>query len=191
MRALFIATLAAAAVVGLAGCGQDAAPAGDSAGAAPDTASSTATSTELPSLPPVSKPQDPPAPKPTEGTPEPPVSVSPSGVVVPEGVRQVPAGQVDASALPVYYEHRGEVWVFDDDYSLQMFAAASSGCTDAEAVVVDQSASEVRIMLRPLDQPQGGRPDGTVCTAVMTPRPVTVRLDAPLGDRKIFLAGGR
>lgn len=187
MRALFIATLAAAALVGVAGCGQGAAPAAGSSSTAPSHAASTVVS----ATPPISKPQDPPAPKPTEGVPTPPVSVSPSGVVVPEGVRQVPADQVDASALPAYYDHRGEVWVFDDDRSLQMFAAASSGCTDAEAVVVDQSASEVRIMLRPLDQPQGGRPDGEMCTAVMTPRPVTVRLDAPLGDRMIFLAGGR
>ncbi|HEY0452831.1 hypothetical protein [Actinophytocola sp.] len=190
MRALFIATLAAAAVIGLAGCGHNAAtPAGDSSNTAPDTAgSTTAPSSEIP-LPPVTKPEDPQDPAP--GTPKPPVSVSPSGVVVPEGVRQVPAAQVDSSALPAYYEHRGEVWVFEDDRSLQMFAAASSGCTDAQAVVVDQSATEVRIMLRPLPEPQGGRPDGGACTAVMTPRPVTVRLAAPLGDRTIHLASGR
>ncbi len=130
--------------------------------------------------------------KPPSGTePSAPVSLSPTGVVVPDGVTQVPADQVDASALPAYYEHRGEVWVFDDGYSLQMFAAASSGCTDAEAVVVDQSGSGVRITLRPLPETPGGRPDGGACTAVMTPRPVTVTLDAPLGDRMIHLGIGR
>lgn len=185
MRSLLFATLAAAAVVGLVGCGQDAAaPAGGGSSAA---TSATGTSSDIPPLPPVSKPQNPSGTKP----PAPPVSVSPSGVDVPEGATQVPTDQVDASALPVYHEHRGDVWVFDDGYSLQTFAAASSGCTDAEAVVVDQSASEVRIMLRPLPAPPGGLPDGGACTAVMTPRPVTVALDAPLGDRMIYLAGGR
>ncbi|MGH3757968.1 hypothetical protein [Actinophytocola sp.] len=189
MRALLFATLAAAAVVGLAGCGQDsAAPAGDT------SASSTATPTETTGEPPVSTPPEPKPPadsRPPGPPPSAPVSVSPSGPVVPEGVTQVPADQVDASALPAYYEHRGQVWVFDDGYSLQMFAAASSGCSDAEAVVVDQSDSDIRIMLRPLPQPPGGRPGGGACTAVMTPRPVTVALAEPLGDRKILLASGR
>jgi hypothetical protein len=82
--------------------------------------------------------------------------------------------------------------VFDEGYSLEMFAAASSGCTDAEAVVVDQSDSGVRITLRPLDQQPGGRPDGGgACTAVMTPKPVMVRLTKPLGDRTVFLGIGR
>lgn len=184
MRALLFAGLAAAAVVGLVGCGQESAPAnGKPAG--PTTVST--------QRPPVSKPiSRPPEPKPPAGaTPSAPVSVGPSGVVVPDGVTQVPADQVDASALPAYYDHHGEVWVFDDGYSLQMFAAASSGCSDAEAVVVDQSASGVRITLRPLPEPPGGRPDDSACTAVMTPRPVTVALREPLGDRKIYLGIGR
>jgi hypothetical protein len=72
-----------------------------------------------------------------------------------------------------------------------MLAAASSGCSEAEAVVVDQTAEAVRIMLRPLAQTQGGRPDSRPCTAVMTPRPVTVRLREPPGDRKVYLGIGR
>jgi hypothetical protein len=184
MRALLFATLAAAAVIGLAGCGQDtAAPASDT--------STGAEVTTTPSLPPVSKPTKPAEPEPPRGTPEPPVTQGPTGLVVPDGVTQVPAEQVDSSAVPVYSEHSGQVWLFDDGRSLQLFATATSSCTDAEAVVVDQSDADVRIMLRPLPSPPGGLPDGGACAAVMTPKPVVVTLDAPLGDRMIYLAGGR
>ncbi|HEV7649922.1 MAG TPA: hypothetical protein VGP26_17380 [Actinophytocola sp.] len=194
MRALLpavVATLAAAVAVGLAGCGQDAAPASDTSSPAPTTATGTGSATA--SVPPLDKPVPrPPEPKPPAGTaPSAPVTMGPNGPVVPAGVTQVPAGQVDASALPAYYDSPGDVWVFDDGYSLEMFAAASSGCSDAEAVVVDQSSGAVRITLRPLAQPQGGRPDSRPCTAVMTPRPVTVRLAEPLGDRTIHLGIGR
>jgi hypothetical protein len=184
MRALFIATLAAAAVAGLAGCSYDAGSVESSVSAPPPS--------DVTSLPSAGKPQDPSAPKPPGGaTPSAPVSISPTGVVVPEGVRQVPAAQVDSSALPVYYEHRGEVWQFDDGRSLQVFAAASSACTDAEAVVVDQTQDGVRIMLRPLPRPAGGRPDGGACAAVVTPRPIVVTLAEPLGDRTVYLGMGR
>jgi hypothetical protein len=183
MRALCIATLAAAAVIGLAACGPDTvAPEGKG------SAGSNASSTEVPSSPPVSTLPN----QPTQKTsPSAPVSISPSGVVVPHGVTKVAAAKVDVSALPAYFEHRGEVWVFDGGYSLAMFAMASSGCTDAQAVVTDQEDTAIRIMLRPLPRPLAGQPDGGACTAVMTPRPVAVRLDAPLGDRTIYLAIGR
>ncbi|HWM05169.1 MAG TPA: hypothetical protein VNP92_22750 [Actinophytocola sp.] len=185
MRALLFATLAAAAVIGLAGCGQDA------AAPASDTSTNTTGTETTETLPPVSKPTKPAEPEPPRGTPKPPVSQGPTGLVVPDGVTQVPAAQVDSSAVPVYSEHSGQVWMFDDGHSLQLFATATSSCTDAEAVVVDQSDAEVRIMLRPLPSPPGGLPDGGACGAVMTPKPVVVTLDAPLGDRMIYLAGGR
>lgn len=187
MRALLIA----AAVLGLgtlAGCAVEVKPVATSD---PPVSTPTVTTPTPTGVPSVTKPQDPPGATPPATAPSPPVSIGPSGSVVPAGVTEVPAAQVDASALPEYYEHRGQVWVFDDGYSLQMFAMASSGCTDAEAMLVDQSATEVRIMLRPMDQPQGGPPDGTVCTEVLTPKPVVVALDAPLGSRTIYLAGGR
>lgn len=195
MRALLLVTLAAAAAVGLAGCGQDAAPASDKA-AGSSTAPTTAPTTPSPEKPgkpgkPGAPIPRPPEPKPPAGTPTAPVTMGPNGPVVPAGVTQVPAGQVDASALPAYYDSPGDVWVYDDGYSLEMFAAASSGCSEAEAVVVDQTSDAVRITLRPLAQTQGGRPDSRPCTAVMTPRPVTVRLAKPLGDRMIYLGIGR
>jgi hypothetical protein len=195
MRAVLPAALAAvamAALVGLTACGSDAAKPADSttsAQAPPSQAPSTSpTGSRLPT--PISRP---PEPKPPAGKPAgktAPVSLGPSGeVVVEPGVTKVPASQVDASAVPKYYDHRGEVWVYDDGYSLAMFADASSGCTDAQAVVLDQSSTEVRIGLRPLAHPAGGRPDeGGACTAVMTPRAVALTLREPLGDRKIRLA---
>lgn len=189
MRALPIAAVVLVAAAALSACGQDAAT---GAGSGQATTTSTPTTSVEPTSATPSAPGTP-STRPPAGQPSAPISLSPSGeVVVADGVTQVPAAQVDASALPEYYEHRGEVWVYDDGYSLAMFAAASSGCTDAEAVVVDQSADRVKITMRPLDQQPGGRPDnGGVCTAVMTPRPVTVKLDQPLGDRMVYLGIGR
>jgi hypothetical protein len=192
MRAALLFTGLAVVAAGLTACADDAAPTGTTdPGTRPSQVTTSPSVTQLPNEP-SAKPPVKPA-RPPSGTPSAPVTLSPQGeLVVPAGVEQVPAAQVDASALPVYYEHHGDVWVFDDGYSLEMFAAASSGCTDAEAVVVDQSTDDIRITLRPLPSPPGGRPDsGGACTAVMTPRPVTVRLDQPLGDRMIYLGIGR
>lgn len=186
MRALLSATLAALTVAGLASCTYDGGTVNESVTATPPS--------EVSESPSVTSPPDPSAPDPSAPKPPgdvPSVSVSPSGVVVPPGVTQVPAAQIDAGALPVYYEHRGEVWVSEDGRTLQMFAAASSGCSEAEAVVLDQSPADIKITLRPLPSPPGGRPDDGVCTAVITPKLVSVGLDEPLGDRKILLASGR
>jgi len=192
MRALLIATTAALALGVLAGCGNEPArTASDASGQSEQSSQSQKPAPETPSViaeptPPASggKPQDP-----SGG--EPPVTIGPDGPVVPAGVTEVPADQVDVSALPNYFEYGDKVWMFNDGFALQMFAAASSGCSDAEATVVDQSADSVKILVRPLDGPEGGRPDGTACTAVMTPRPVTVTLDTPLRDRTVYLSAGR
>jgi hypothetical protein len=42
-----------------------------------------------------------------------------------------------------------------------------------------------------MDQPQGGRPDDSICASVMTPMPVVVTLDTPLQDRLVVLAEER
>jgi len=193
MRALLTTATAALALGVLAGCGNAATP------AASDQSTST-TSAEQPSKTPpetptpsdVATPQPPEAGKPQNPSGgEPPVTIGANGPVVPAGVTEVPAAQVDATALPQYVEFGNKVWQYDDGFSLQLFAAASSGCTGAEAVVVDQSADAVKIVVRPLDQPQGGRPDDSMCTQVMTPVPVSVALDQPLRDRKVLLSAGR
>lgn len=194
MRALLTAATAALAFGLLAGCGDASTP------AASDQTDATTSSSETPSKTPpepptpsdVATPQPPEAGKPQNPSGgEPPVTIGPNGPVVPAGVTEVPAGQVDATALPQYVEFGNKVWQFDDGFSLQLFASASSGCTGAEARIVDQSADAVKIVVRPLDQPQGGRPDDSMCTQVMTPVPVTVALDQPLRDRKVLLSAGR
>lgn len=197
MRALLIATTAVLALGVLAGCGDTATPAASDQSGTPPKTGQTEQTTEktAPSTPTPSDVADPTPPAggkpqhPSGG--EPPVTIGPNGPVVPQGVTEVPSSQVDASALPNYFEYGDKVWSFDGGFSLQLFAAASSGCSDAEAVLADQSADTVKIMVRPMDGPQGGRPDGEMCTTVMTPKPVVVALDTPLRDRRILLSAGR
>jgi hypothetical protein len=192
MRAFLIATTAVLAVGALAACGNQTPTASDAAGQTSQTSSSeqpSKTAPEPPSdvagaTPPAGKPQNP-------SSGEPPVSLGPDGPVVPDGVTEVPAAQVDATAVPTYFEYGNKVWQYDGGFSLQMFASASTSCAGVEARVVDQSSDTVKILVQPLDQPQGGSPDGGVCTQVMTPKAVTVTLDTPLQDRKIVLSGGR
>ena len=124
---------------------------------------------------------------PASSSAEPPVTVGPSGTDVPAGVRLLPTSQVDASALPDYYTERN-VWAFDDDRSLQMVAMANDACAGVQATVSEQSANAVKVVLASMDAPQGGPPDGQMCAQVLTPKPVTVRLDAPVGNRKVYLS---
>lgn len=192
MRAFLIATTAVAALGVLAACGNQTTP------AASDQAGQTSQTSERPSK---TEPEPPSViAEPTPGAGEkprnpsggePPVTIGPNGPVVPDGVTEVPASQVDTSALPVYVEFGNKVWMYDGGFALQFFASASSSCTGAEAAVVDQAPDAVTIVVRPLDAPQGGGPDDGVCAMVMTPTPVTVTLDSPLQDRKILLSAGR
>ena len=189
MRALLTTATVALAFGLLAGCGVTVTP----------VESDQRVTTErlkTPPVPPtpsdVATPQPPEAGKPQNPVSgEPPVTIGPDGPVVPPGVTEVPAAQVDATALPQYVEFGNKVWQYNDGFSLQMFAAATSGCAGVEAFVADQSADAVKIIVRSLDQPQGGRPDDSVCTQVMTPVPVTVTLDQPLRDRMVLLSAGR
>ncbi|WP_460405703.1 hypothetical protein [Actinophytocola sediminis] len=178
MRGLLIAVSTAAALGGLTGCGQ---AADSGAGPAQDPTVTEPTTTE----PSVIAPADP-----TEApaTPTPPVSLAPDGPVVPPGVTQVPSAQVDATGVSELNEYRGLVWLYDDGRSLQMVAMATSGCGGVEARITGQTPTEVRIELGPQAQPQGGDPDGQMCTSVLTPRPVAVTLDGPLGDRTVHLS---
>lgn len=189
MRAFLIATTAVLGLGVLAACGSQPSPAAsDQAGQTSTSPSKTAP--EPPSV--IAEPTRPDAGKPQNpSNGEPPVTIGPNGPVVPPGVSEVPPSQIDASALPSYFEYGNKVWAYDGGFSLQMFAAASSSCTGAEAKVVDQSSDSVKIVVRPLDSPQGGRPDDGACSMVMTPKAVTVTLDTPLQDRKILLSAGR
>jgi hypothetical protein len=187
MRAFLLATIA---VFALAGCGEQPA-ASDGAGQSTEVQfSQTKTAPVPPSViaeptPPVSgKPQNP-----TVG--EPPVTIGPNGPVVPDGVTEVPASQIDASAVVTYSDYGKRVWMFDGGFSLQLFGDATSSCGDVEARVIDQASDTVKIEVRAAAQPQGGGPDDKMCASVMTPKPVVVRLDTPLQDRVILLSAGR
>ncbi len=197
MRALLTTATAALALGVLAGCGDASTPAASDQTTTTTTSTSEESPSKTPPVPPtpsdVTPPEQPPAGKPQNPTGgQPQITVDQGTVVVPPELTQVPASQVDASAVPDYYgEHRGKVWLHADGFTLETIAYASSGCTGAEAVVVDQAPDSVKIILRPLDQPLGGKPDDSICASVMTPLPVTVTLDQPLQDRKVLLSAGR
>lgn len=187
MRAFLLAIVA---VFALAACGEQPA-ASDQTKTTQVQSSQTKTAPVPPSViaeptPPVEeKPRDP-------STGEPPVTIGPSGLVVPDGVTEVPASQIDASAVVTYSDYGKRVWSFDGGFSLQLFGDATSSCGEVEAVVRDQSSDSVKIEVRAVDQPQGGGPDDDkICASVMTPLPVVVRLDTPLQDRMILLSAGR
>ena len=195
MRALLTTATAALALGVLAGCGNAATPAASDQNTTTTSSSSEAPSKTPPETPTpsdVATPQPPEAGKPQNPVSgEPPVTIGPNGPVVPAGVTEVPAKQVDATALPQFIEFGDTVWQYNDGFALQLFASASTGCSGAEARVVDQSADAVKIVVSPLAQPPGGRPDDSVCTQVMTPVPVTVTLEQPLRDRMVLLSAGR
>jgi hypothetical protein len=189
MRAFVVAVGAVLALGVLAACGSQA----TSSGTAGQTSSSEQSTTVPPDTPSdVVEPTPPAEDKPRDPSGGPaPVTIGPDGPVIPEGVTEVPSSQVDASALPTFGEYGNKVWAYNSGFSLQFFASASSSCTGVQATVVDQSSDSVKIFVRPLDSPQGGRPDDGACAMVMTPKPVTVTLDQPLRERKIVLSAGR
>jgi hypothetical protein len=196
MRALLTTATAALTLCVLAGCGDASTP------AASDQTTTTTTSSSAPSpskTPPATPtPSDVATPRPPAGKPQNPTSGEPlltiegGKVVVPAGVRELPASQVDASAVPQYEaEFSRKAWLHEDGFTVEVIGYASSGCTGVEGRVVDQTPNAVKIILSPLDQPPGGKPDDSMCTTVMTPRPVAVTLDQPLADRKVMLSSGR
>ncbi|RZS30604.1 hypothetical protein EV193_116125 [Herbihabitans rhizosphaerae] len=148
---------------------------------APPSASQTPPSTSTPApIPPTSPP--PSQTQPQQPPSGPPVTRTPDGHVVPPGVRALPREQVDTSTLPGYYTER-QVWVFDDGRSLQVFAMASTPCAGVRGRATE-SGNTVRVVLESLSAPQGGT---DVCAQVIEPKPVVVRLQAPLGDRVVSL----
>lgn len=202
MRAFLTATTVALGLGVLAACGTQTPAASDQAAHSSQTnntgqMSATKPAPEPPSV--IAEPTPPAATgnPPASGKPQnpsggqAPVTIGPNGPVVPSGVTELPASQIDASALPNYYEYGNRVWAFDSGFSLQFFASASTACTGVQARVVDQSQDTVKILVEPLDAPQGGRPDGGPCAMVMTPQAVTVTLDMPVRDRKVVLSAGR
>ncbi|MFS8101695.1 hypothetical protein LFM09_31665 [Lentzea alba] len=163
-----VAAVALAAV--LAGCSsgtQSSAPGSGSSSGAPTTGTSAPGSTG-------SSGANPTAPV------QPPVSISEEKPVVPPNVTAVPKDKVDATSLSETY--RTEVYVFGDGRDVEVFGVGG-GCKEARAEVTGQSADLVQITLVTITK----QPSGVACTQEIRQVPLTVRLDAPLGTRRLVL----
>lgn len=111
---------------------------------------------------------------------QPPVSISEEKPVVPPNVTPVPKEKVITTSLSDLY--RSEAYVFGDGRDVEVFGVGG-GCKEARAEVTAQSAELVQITLVTITK----QPPGTVCTQEIRQVPLTVRLDAPLGDRRLVL----
>lgn len=117
---------------------------------------------------------------PTNAPVQPPVSISEEKPVVPPNVTPVPKERVDSTTLSDTY--RDEVYVFGDGRDVEVFGVGG-GCKEARAEVSGQSADLVQITLVTITK----QPPGTVCTQEIRQVPLTVRLNAPLGNRRLVL----
>jgi hypothetical protein len=111
---------------------------------------------------------------------QPPVSISEEKPVVPPNVTPVPKEKIITTSLSDLY--RSEAYVFGDGRDVEVFGVGG-GCKEARAEVTAQSAELVQITLVTITK----QPPGTVCTQEIRQVPLTVRLDAPLGDRRLVL----
>lgn len=161
--------IAAVALCGvLAGCSsgtQSGAPSSGSSGSAPTTGTSAPGSTGS---------------SPTNTPVKPPVSISEEKPVVPPDVTPVPKDKVDTTSLSDTY--RDEAYVFGDGRDVEVFGLGG-GCKEARAEVSGESADLVQITLVTITK----QPPGTVCTQEVRQVPLTVRLAAPLGTRRLVL----
>ncbi|MDX8029672.1 hypothetical protein SK803_05590 [Lentzea sp. BCCO 10_0856] len=111
---------------------------------------------------------------------QPPVSISEEKPVVPPNVTPVAKEKVDTTSLSDTY--RDEAYVFGDGRDIEVFGVGG-GCKEARAEVTAQSAEVVQITLVTITK----QPPGTMCTQEVRQVPLTVRLAAPLGDRRLVL----
>lgn len=170
-NAVVAVALAAVTTVGLAGCSSDtqsSAPGSSgSSNGTPTTGTSAPGSTG-------SSGTNPTAPV------QPPVSISEEKPVVPPNVTPIAKEKVDTTTLSDTY--RDEAYVFGDGRDVEVFGVGG-GCKEARAEVTGQSAEVVQITLVTITK----QPPGTVCTQEIRQVPLTVRLAAPLGDRRLVL----
>ncbi|QFZ17536.1 hypothetical protein [Saccharothrix syringae] len=111
----------------------------------------------------------------TSAAPEEPEFDSP----VPPGAREVPKERVDAGALAE--DAPKTVWTEGDGSTVGVIAQ-EAGCGKASVEVAEQGAEVVHVVLvetTPADQ--------QVCTMDIRFPPMTAKLDAPLGDRRVVL----
>ncbi len=172
MRNVVAAVALAGAVSGvLAGCSsgtQSSAPSSGSSGGVPTTGTSAPGSTGSSGSNPANAPV------------QPPVSISEEKPVVPPNVTPVAKDKVDTTSLSDTY--RDEAYVFGDGRDVEVFGVGG-GCKEARAEVSGQSADLVQITLVTITK----QPAGSVCTQEIRQVPLTVRLAAPLGNRRLVL----
>lgn len=161
MRALRLSV--AAVILLVAACGQS--TDGAEPASQPGTTKSVSLTTESPSI------VVPPTGVATPPTPEP--GPPPGGTVLPKD--QVDTGLPDTS-----------VAVTPDGRTLTLTVMARDACSGVEATVTEETATAVKVLLTPMQAPQGGRPD-QICAQVLTPRQVTVQLKEPLANRKVLI----
>ncbi|MFD9705721.1 hypothetical protein [Lentzea sp. NPDC059081] len=166
------AVAAVALAVVLAGCSSGTPGAGSSgsssSGAAPTTGTSAPGSTGSSGT------------NPTNAPAQPPVSISEEKPVIPPNVTPVAKEKVDTTSLSDTF--RDEAYVFNDGRDVEVFGVGG-GCKEARAEVTAQSAEVVQITLVTITK----QPPGTMCTQEVRQVPLTVRLAAPLGDRRLVL----
>ena len=115
----------------------------------------------------------PPGTRPVPATPDPLVAAPPAGATA------LPAGRVDAAALPAGLAPL--VWT-RDDRTIGAYGRGG-GCTDARLEVVEQGPE--RVVLRVVQFSTGPGP----CTRELIYPPLEATLDAPLGERPVVLTG--
>lgn len=67
------------------------------------------------------------------------------------------------------------------------FGAAQAGCQHVSAALLSQTATAVTIQIRRVTTNSGGQ----VCPMIVREVPLSVRLSAPLGDRKVVFEGAQ
>lgn len=169
MRNAVAAVALAVVLVGCSSGTQSSAPGSGSSGATP-----TGTTAPGSSGTPGSSGANPTAPA------QPPVSISEEKPVIPPNVTPVAKDKVDTTSLSDTY--RDEAYVFGDGRDVEVFGVGG-GCKEARAEVTGQSAEVVQITLVTITK----QPAGTMCSQEVRQVPLTVRLDAPLGDRRLVL----
>ncbi|HVK25962.1 MAG TPA: hypothetical protein VM677_31785 [Actinokineospora sp.] len=177
MKTSKFAAGAALALLALTACGQqtDQAGAGSSSTTPPSSTTTAAPTTAPPSVTPTSQ----------ATTPAPGTATEPPATGVPPEFTPLPVGQVESKSLPDVYTER-RVWSSPDGKTLQLIGMARDACGMVEGVVEEFSATTVRVLLRPMAQPQGG-PEGQACAMVITPKPVTVPLREAVGKRTVIV----
>ncbi|WP_440900164.1 hypothetical protein [Actinosynnema sp.] len=165
-----------AALAGCSGGGQD--PTGAVGSSAPGDASTTLSGAPSGAVPPDSTGTGDPTGEPGEQQPQRPPQRS--AEPIPQAA-PLEGAKVDAAALPETYDK--QVQVGPDGRALLVNGLAG-GCKNASAEVAAQSAEQVLVTLVTTYYPPRG---GGACTDDLRPVPLTVTLDAPLGERRVVL----